>query len=195
MFSGRGCCTPPPGSPPGCCLLSALAGPTSRREPQGRGHCIPHTETLSSPLPDFQVHPENEEWTCFEQSASLDIRSFFGFESALEKIAMKQYTANVKRVRGGLLCQSQGGRYTKPTLPPDNPSDMGQDQSLTFLGFSLLIHRMGILIMTITHKIMSGNHLAHNGGTIIITLRVPDVWGLCSELWTKEGLSVGLCPG
>ncbi|ELK34697.1 SEC14-like protein 5 [Myotis davidii] len=45
----------------------------------------------------LRVHPENEEWTCFEQSASLDIRSFFGFESALEKIAMKQYTANVKR--------------------------------------------------------------------------------------------------
>ncbi|EHH60144.1 SEC14-like protein 5 [Macaca fascicularis] len=43
------------------------------------------------------VHPENEDWTCFEQSASLDIRSFFGFENALEKIAMKQYTANVKR--------------------------------------------------------------------------------------------------
>ncbi|KAI5933206.1 SEC14-like protein 5 [Manis javanica] len=45
----------------------------------------------------YTVHAENEEWTCFEQSASLDIRSFFGFESALEKIAMKQYTANIKR--------------------------------------------------------------------------------------------------
>lgn len=52
------------------------------------------------PAPGFQVHPENEDWTCFEQSASLDIRSFFGFENTLEKIAMKQYTANVKRVRG-----------------------------------------------------------------------------------------------
>ena len=59
----------------------------------------------------FQVHPENEDWTCFEQSASLDIRSFFGFESALEKIAMRQYTANVKRVRGGFPW-SWGGRYT-----------------------------------------------------------------------------------
>ncbi|POI33548.1 hypothetical protein CIB84_002701 [Bambusicola thoracicus] len=44
-----------------------------------------------------QVHPENEEWTCFEQSASLDIKSFFGFESTVEKIAMKQYTSNIKR--------------------------------------------------------------------------------------------------
>lgn len=65
-------------------------------------------------LSHLQVHPENEDWTCFEQSASLDVRSFFGFESTLEKIAMKQYTANVKRVSdtalatpgrcAGLLC-------------------------------------------------------------------------------------------
>ncbi|KAM4820318.1 SEC14-like protein 5 [Thomomys bottae] len=45
----------------------------------------------------YSVHPENENWTCFEQSASLDVRSFFGFEHMLERIAMKQYTANVKR--------------------------------------------------------------------------------------------------
>lgn len=62
-------------------------------------HSATHTETPPWPLPLLQVHPENEDWTCFEQSASLDVRSFFGFESTLEKIAMKQYTANVKRVR------------------------------------------------------------------------------------------------
>ncbi|KAG8506466.1 SEC14-like protein 5 [Galemys pyrenaicus] len=61
-----------------------------------------HNETFASRVVvkencSYTVHPENEEWTCFEQSASLDIRSFFGFESALEKIAMKQYTANIKR--------------------------------------------------------------------------------------------------
>ncbi|XP_072610051.1 SEC14-like protein 5 isoform X3 [Vulpes vulpes] len=61
-----------------------------------------HNETFASRVMvnencSYTVHPENEEWTCFEQSASLDIRSFFGFESALEKLAMKQYTANVKR--------------------------------------------------------------------------------------------------
>ncbi len=37
----------------------------------------------------FQVHPENSEWTM----------SFFGFESTVEKIAMKQYTINIKKVR------------------------------------------------------------------------------------------------
>ncbi|XP_073915099.1 SEC14-like protein 5 [Castor canadensis] len=65
-------------------------------------HIEAHNETFASRVQvtescSYTVHPENEEWTCFEQSASLDIHSFFGFENALEKIAMKQYTANVKR--------------------------------------------------------------------------------------------------
>ncbi|XP_059157139.1 SEC14-like protein 1 [Physella acuta] len=45
----------------------------------------------------YSVHPENPNWTCFEQDASLDIKHFFGFESTVEKIAMKQYTSNVKK--------------------------------------------------------------------------------------------------
>ncbi|XP_029433137.1 SEC14-like protein 5 [Rhinatrema bivittatum] len=45
----------------------------------------------------YSVHPDNEDWTCFEQSASLDIKSFFGFESTVERIAMKQYTTNIKK--------------------------------------------------------------------------------------------------
>ncbi|XP_060945443.1 SEC14-like protein 1 [Limanda limanda] len=45
----------------------------------------------------YTVHPENEEWTCFEQTASLDMKSFFGFESSAEKIAMKQYAASIKK--------------------------------------------------------------------------------------------------
>ncbi|KAI7803939.1 putative SEC14-like protein 1 [Triplophysa rosa] len=45
----------------------------------------------------YTVHPENEDWTCFEQSASMDIKSFFGFESTAEKIAMKQYAASIKK--------------------------------------------------------------------------------------------------
>uniref|UniRef100_A0A8D0GKQ3 SEC14 like lipid binding 5 n=1 Tax=Sphenodon punctatus TaxID=8508 RepID=A0A8D0GKQ3_SPHPU len=61
-----------------------------------------HNETFANrvivlEICSYSVHPENEEWTCFEQSASLDIKSFFGFESTVEKIAMKQYTANIKR--------------------------------------------------------------------------------------------------
>ncbi|XP_060116887.1 SEC14-like protein 5 [Heteronotia binoei] len=61
-----------------------------------------HNETFANrvvvlELCNYSVHPENEDWTCFEQSASLDIKSFFGFENTVEKIAMKQYTANIKR--------------------------------------------------------------------------------------------------
>lgn len=44
------------------------------------------------------MHPENENWTCFEQSANLDVKSFFGFEGTVEKIAVKQYSANLAKV-------------------------------------------------------------------------------------------------
>lgn len=50
-----------------------------------------------------QVHPENEDWTCFEQTASLDIKSFFGFESTVEKIAMKQYASSINKVCARIL--------------------------------------------------------------------------------------------
>uniref|UniRef100_A0A8C5QLR3 SEC14 like lipid binding 5 n=1 Tax=Leptobrachium leishanense TaxID=445787 RepID=A0A8C5QLR3_9ANUR len=55
------------------------------------------TRVLVNETCSYTIHPENEDWTCFEQTASLDIKSFFGFESTVEKIAMKQYTANIKR--------------------------------------------------------------------------------------------------
>lgn len=65
-------------------------------------HIEAHNETFSNRVIIhehccYTVHPENEDWTCFEQSASLDIKSFFGFESTVEKIAMKQYTSNIKK--------------------------------------------------------------------------------------------------
>ncbi|XP_076163414.1 real-time isoform X2 [Ptiloglossa arizonensis] len=45
----------------------------------------------------YFVHPENPEWTCFEQTASLDIKNFFGFENSMEKLAMKQYAQNIAK--------------------------------------------------------------------------------------------------
>ncbi|MCJ8739421.1 hypothetical protein PDJAM_G00046920 [Pangasius djambal] len=45
----------------------------------------------------YTVHPENEDWTCFEQSASMDMKSFFGFESTAEKIAMRQYASSISK--------------------------------------------------------------------------------------------------
>ncbi|KAF7663296.1 hypothetical protein LDENG_00214340 [Lucifuga dentata] len=65
-------------------------------------HIEVRNETFSSRVTvceccSYTVHPENEDWTCFEQTASLDIKSFFGFESTAEKIAMKQYASNIKK--------------------------------------------------------------------------------------------------
>ena len=45
----------------------------------------------------YSVHPENPEWTCFEQSAELDIKSFFGFEGTAEKLAIKEYSKSIGR--------------------------------------------------------------------------------------------------
>lgn len=45
----------------------------------------------------YQVHPENSEWTCYEQSALLDIKYFLGFESTMEKLGMKQYIQNISK--------------------------------------------------------------------------------------------------
>lgn len=45
----------------------------------------------------YSVHPENPEWTCFEQSAELDIKNFFGFEATAEKIAIKEYSKSIEK--------------------------------------------------------------------------------------------------
>ena len=46
----------------------------------------------------LKVHPENPDWTCFDQSASLEVKSFFGCENVVEKIAIKQYSINIAKV-------------------------------------------------------------------------------------------------
>ncbi|KAJ8399708.1 hypothetical protein AAFF_G00408130 [Aldrovandia affinis] len=65
-------------------------------------HIESHNETFANRVIIYEqccysVHPENEDWTCFEQSASLDIKSFFGFESTVEKMAIKQYASSIKK--------------------------------------------------------------------------------------------------
>ncbi|KAL7845110.1 hypothetical protein AOLI_G00233020 [Acnodon oligacanthus] len=91
-----------------------------------------HNETFSNRVTVletclYSVHPDNESWTCFEQSASLDIKSFFGFESTVEKIAMRQYTANIKRGKeiieyylSELISEgvTEIPRWTPPLQPP-----------------------------------------------------------------------------
>lgn len=45
---------------------------------------------------EYKVHPDNPEWTAFTQSAKMEVKSFFGFESTVEKIAIKQYSASIQ---------------------------------------------------------------------------------------------------
>jgi len=47
----------------------------------------------------YSVHPENPDWTCFEQSAELDIKNFFGFEGTAEKLAIKEYSKSIEKVK------------------------------------------------------------------------------------------------
>ena len=47
----------------------------------------------------YSVHPENVEWTCFEQKAERDIKSFFGFEGTAEKLAVKEYSKSIGKSR------------------------------------------------------------------------------------------------
>lgn len=45
----------------------------------------------------YFVHPDNDDWTCFEQTASLEVKSFFSFESAVEKLAVKLYAQSIEK--------------------------------------------------------------------------------------------------
>lgn len=45
----------------------------------------------------YYAHPENNQWTCFEQEASLNVKSFCGLENTIEKLGMKQYIATSKK--------------------------------------------------------------------------------------------------
>ncbi|XP_067928437.1 SEC14-like protein 1 isoform X2 [Watersipora subatra] len=86
----------------------------------------------------YTVHTDNPEWTCFEQDATLEIHSFFGFESVVEKIAAKQYGANIKKGKEVMHAfvnelKEEGVTYVAPWRPtpsaaaPETPSIVDQD--------------------------------------------------------------------
>lgn len=52
----------------------------------------------------YSVHPENPNWTCFEQSADLDIHNFFGFEGSAEKVAINEYSKNIAKSKDIMEC-------------------------------------------------------------------------------------------
>lgn len=46
----------------------------------------------------YEVHKDNPQWTCFNLQASLEVKTFFGFESLVEKLAVKLYSSNLHKV-------------------------------------------------------------------------------------------------
>ncbi|KAG0411277.1 hypothetical protein HPB47_011605 [Ixodes persulcatus] len=87
---------------PTCPMIPVFLGSDTVMEyksEDGAVHVIERRCRLNVEAPYLlkKVHPENPEWTCFEQSASLDVKSFFGFENAVEKLAMKQYSQNISK--------------------------------------------------------------------------------------------------
>ncbi|TNM86158.1 hypothetical protein fugu_008429, partial [Takifugu bimaculatus] len=104
-------------------------------------HIESHNETFSNRVIIhetccYSVHPENEEWTCFEQSASLDIKSFFGFESTVEKIAMKQYASSIKKGKEIIEfylkeLEDEGIGYIPRWTPSSSPQAVTRPTSLS----------------------------------------------------------------
>ncbi|KAH8367497.1 hypothetical protein KR084_005245, partial [Drosophila pseudotakahashii] len=105
-------------------------------------------ESFSSRIEIFErcryyAHPENCEWTCFDQSATLDIKNFFGFENSMEKMGMKQYTQTTlkgKEIIEFFISQlrEEGITYvdiwTSPADAPKSPSvDHALDQQHSIL--------------------------------------------------------------
>lgn len=75
----------------------------------------------------YFVHPQNPDWTCFEQTASLDIRNFFGFENSMEKLAMKQYAQNIAKGKEIIeyfinKLKEEGIVYVSPWKDPNETS-------------------------------------------------------------------------
>ncbi|XP_063624407.1 protein real-time isoform X1 [Cydia splendana] len=79
----------------------------------------------------YYVHPENPNWTCFEQSAHLDVTNFFGLESTVEKIAIKQYSANITKGKELIEVFMKGVEADGiKDLQPWNPDDPAHNREL-----------------------------------------------------------------
>lgn len=87
----------------------------------------------------YYPHPENPDWTCFDQVATLDIKNFFGFENAMEKIGMKQYTQTT--LKGKEIMEYFIGELRKegithvdrwPEAESKEPSELENERSDSF---------------------------------------------------------------
>lgn len=89
-------------------------------------------ESFSSRIEIFEkcryyAHPDNPDWTCFDQTATLDIKNFFGLEHSMEKMGMKQYTQTTLKGREIIeffinQLKEEGITYVEKWSPPANKS-------------------------------------------------------------------------
>jgi len=80
----------------------------------------------------YSVHPENPDWTCFEQSAELDIKNFFGFEGTAEKLAIKEYSKSIEKSKDIMeyfieLLSDQGTTHVPIWTPKEGAEDPAED--------------------------------------------------------------------
>ena len=90
----------------------------------------------------YSVHPENPDWTCFEQTANLDIKNFFGFEGTAEKIAIKEYSKSIEKSADIMehfveLLRNQGITHVPPWIEPENSVDIIEKEIKVMTLFSI----------------------------------------------------------
>ncbi|XP_068444722.1 SEC14-like protein 1 isoform X2 [Clinocottus analis] len=116
-------------------------------------HIESHNETFSnrviiSETCCYSVHPENDDWTCFEQTASLDIKSFFGFESTVEKIAMKQYASSIKKgkeiIEFYLKELQDEGITDVPRWTPSTPSSVSLPRPTSLFTSPIVLPKLAV---------------------------------------------------
>jgi len=81
----------------------------------------------------YSVHPENPDWTCFEQSAELDIKNFFGFEGTAEKLAIKEYSKSIEKskeiIEHCILLLAEQGTNEVPIWEPKEGAGVVQEEA------------------------------------------------------------------
>ncbi len=103
----------------------------------------------------YSVHPENPDWTCFEQSAELDIKNFFGFEGTAEKIAIREYSKSIEKSKDIMehfiaVLAARDVTYVEPWKEPEGPVNLpeaGQDQQLVVVEKSKVSSYWNILML------------------------------------------------
>ncbi|VDP15481.1 unnamed protein product [Soboliphyme baturini] len=87
-------------------------------------NCLYYVRDSLSHDTRFQVNEKMPNFTCFEQSASLDAKALFGFESLVERIAVKHYAANIQKAGKEIIeyfiqqLAEEGTTYLPPFKAP-----------------------------------------------------------------------------